>query len=103
MKTYSLFLLALLNGGLLLAQVPELKINSGHADMVNSVCFSPDDKYVASGSEDKTIKLWDVATGKELKTFTDADKIYSVAFSADGKFIISGGDAGAKLWNIQIS
>lgn len=84
----------------LFAQVPELKINNGHSNDVNSVCFSPDDKYIASGSEDKTIKLWDVATGKELKTFTDADKVYSVTFSSDGKHLISGGGAGVKMWEI---
>ena len=40
----------------------------GHTDCVHSVAFSPDGKTLASGSDDKTIKLWDVATGKELAT-----------------------------------
>lgn len=101
MKNKIFSLMGLLTIGHLFAQIPQLKINSGHTDYVNSVCFSPDDKYVASGSEDNTIKLWDFATGKELKTFTDTDNIYSVSFSTDGKYIISGSHAGAKLWNIQ--
>ncbi len=101
MKKNILFLLAFLNGWPLFAQMPELKINSGHSDEVTSVCFSPDDRYIASGSIDKTIKLWDVATGKELKTFIDTSEIKSVVFSKDGKYIISGGQDGLNMWEIE--
>ncbi|HOK23849.1 MAG TPA: WD40 repeat domain-containing protein, partial [Candidatus Hydrothermia bacterium] len=41
----------------------------GHKDAVNSVCFSPDGKYIASGSDDNTIKLWEASTGKLVRTF----------------------------------
>ena len=37
---------------------------------MNSVCYSPDGKTIASGSGDKTIKLWDVNSGKELQSLT---------------------------------
>jgi len=40
---------------------------TGHTDTVWSVSFSPDGKQALSGSADKTIKLWDVATGMEIK------------------------------------
>lgn len=83
------------------SQTPELKVNIGHSDDVNKVCFSPNDQYIASCSKDKTIKLWDFFSGKELKTFYDTDEVYSVQFSQDGKYLVSGGRAGAKLWDIE--
>jgi WD40 repeat protein len=62
----------------------------GHTDSVFALAFSPDGKTLASGSFDKTIKLWDVASGKELKTFTGHTKeVVSVAFSPDGKRLAS--------------
>jgi WD40 repeat protein len=39
-----------------------------HSDLVYSLAFSPDGKTLASGSEDITINLWDVASGKEMRT-----------------------------------
>ena len=64
----------------------------GHTDHVNSVCFSSDGKYIASGSEDKTIQLWNVASGEqEGKPFKGhISGIHSVCFSPDGKYIASG-------------
>ena len=41
----------------------------GHTDAVYAVAFSPDGRYVATASFDNTLKLWDAATGKEIKTY----------------------------------
>jgi len=75
----------------------------GHTHRVTSVAFSPDGKTLASGSIDKTIKLWNPATGKLKATLEwHTANVYSVAFSADGKTLASGsGDKTIKLWDVS--
>ena len=73
----------------------------GHTDTVESVAFSPDGKYVLTGSDDKTAKLWDAASGAEVRTFSGhTAKVESVAFSPDGNYVLTGSaDNSAKLWD----
>jgi WD40 repeat protein len=73
----------------------------GHSSIVSSVAFSPDGKTIVSGSFDNTLKLWDAATGRELRTLSGhSDTVCSVAFSPDGRTIVSGSDDGTlKLWD----
>ncbi|MDB9325009.1 hypothetical protein PN435_02270 [Nodularia spumigena CS-590/02] len=66
---------------------------SGHYDSVYSIAFSPDSQTLASGSDDKTIKLWNVTTGKLLQTIQGYSKLVSsVAFSPDNQTLASGSD-----------
>ena len=80
---------------------PEFVFNVGHADFIDSVCYSPDGKYIASSSEDKTIKIWEVETGRELRTLSGhSDEVYSVCYSPDGKYTASSSWDSIKLWEV---
>ena len=74
----------------------------GHQDRVSSLSYSPDGKTIASGSADKTIKLWDAATGKVLRTLeSHREWVLSLSYSPDGRTIASdGGDKTIKLWDV---
>jgi WD40 repeat protein len=83
------------------AQRPELVVDAGHIDEVLSVAFSPDWRTLASGSADETIKLWDIASGLELRTLTGhSDHVSSVAVSPDGRTLASGGHKTIKLFDV---
>ena len=70
---------------------------------VNSVAISSDGQFLASGYEDKTIRLWNLATGEVLSTLTGHSQgIKSVAFSPDGTILATGSDDQTiKLWNVS--
>ena len=74
------------------AQEPKLRQTfEGHTAQVASVVFNPDGKTLASGSSDCTIKLWNVATGKNVAMLNaQPDEVTCVAFSPDGKTLASG-------------
>jgi hypothetical protein len=78
------------------------KTLSGHTDFVRAVAFSPDGRTAVSGSTDKSIILWDLATGEKLRAFIGhTGFIQSLAFSADGKALLSGSaDSTVKLWDV---
>jgi WD40 repeat protein len=72
----------------------------GHANLVNEVSFNPDGKILASAGSDYTVKLWDVSTGKQIKTLTGhTNWVRGVNFSPDGKILASASyDYTVKLW-----
>ncbi len=69
---------------------------------ISSVCFSPDGKRLASGSADRTVKVWDVEKGQELFTLTGhTDILRSICFSPDGKRLASASkDQTVKVWDL---
>src|ERR1700730_5051339 len=86
---------------LALGQAPQLQLQTGHIDKINSVSFSPDGKLLASGGDDQKVKLWEVSTGNELRSFSTRDEINSVAFSPDGNLLAAGGELqAATVWDL---
>ena len=80
-----------------------VRIFSGHEGYVNSVSISADGKRLASGSNDKTARLWDTETGKEIQRFVGHEgSVRSVSLSADGKRLAySSGDKTVRLWDTE--
>ena len=87
------------------AQSPQpMLILKGHTDPVATVAVSPDGKILATGSFDKTVKLWDAATGKELRTLAGAtghtNLVLGVAFAPDGLTLATvSSDNSLKIWD----
>ena len=75
----------------------------GHQAGVLSVAFSPDGQTIVSGSDDRTVRLWDLEGTPIGKPFKGHEKwVSSVAFSSDGKTIVSGsGDRTVRLWDLE--
>jgi glucose repression regulatory protein TUP1 len=85
------------------AQLQDMQINDEGDLYIRSVCFSPDGKYLATGAEDKIIRVWEIATAKIIHQFTGHEQdIYSLDFARNGRLIASGsGDRTVRLWDLD--
>jgi len=100
-------------------RLPEARQFLGHTNSVIAT-FSPDGRWVLTGSADRTARLWEAETGREVRRFEGhTDIINAVAFSPDGRFVLTGSgtpealvedeeelaeiarDYTARLWDVQ--
>ena len=75
----------------------------GHTDKVTSVAFSHDSQYLATGSFDKMINIWNLKTGDIFKSLDGHSKaVNSVAFSSNSEYLVSGSeDKSLIIWNFN--
>lgn len=74
----------------------------GNLSSTTSVAYSPDGRWVASGSKDRTIRIWDAMTGQQAhRMLGHSNRVISIQFSPDGKSLVSAGREGTiKVWHV---
>ncbi len=78
-------------------------LQAGHTNLIQTLAFSPDGKWLASGGYDKTVVVWNAATGDEHRKLTGhTAEITQLAFSPDDKHLASAGsDGSVRVWDYQ--
>ncbi len=80
----------------------------GHSESIYAIAFTPDGRHVVTGSGDRSVKVWETATGKELKTFAGTaghqNLVLGISISPDGSLIASGSsDNTTRIWDFPSS
>jgi WD40 repeat protein len=82
---------------------PQLVVQSGHHSLMADLAFSPDSRWLISGNQDGTIKIWDLLTGRELRTFVGhTGMVWRLDVSRDGRRLASASNDGTtRLWDVE--
>ncbi len=82
--------------------VKSIKEFSGHQDQVTFAAFSPDEKRIITTSLDKTARIWDIQSEKQLRTLPHDGAVWSARYSPDGRRILtSSADGNVRLWDAK--
>lgn len=84
-----------------------LHILRGHTGTITALAISPDNQWLASGSEDQTIRLWSLANadpeGQSIPLHGHTGKVYALTFSPDSHWLASGSDdQTVRLWTMHM-
>ncbi|WP_370941975.1 hypothetical protein AB5J62_22975 [Amycolatopsis sp. cg5] len=78
------------------------RVLRGHEDTVRAVSFSPDEHWLASASQDDTVRIWNVTTAGQVAVLAQSDDVRDVEFSSDGILLATAGhDDLVRLWNVH--
>lgn len=102
-KLIFLSLLIFSYANLAYSQEAELVLQAGHGLQINDIEYSPDGTKIATCSEDNTIKIWEIATGREMTTmFGHTKAVNDLAFAPDSKTLVSvSDDRKVIIWNVE--
>lgn len=86
-------------GGSPIKGIKLAKVLAGHTDRVHNIAWSPDGQFLASPSDDSTVRIWDQTTGMSVSIVEEA-AIKHTAWSPDGRILVYGGNREVKLWDM---
>src|SRR4051812_13822575 len=90
-RRHILFFLAIIPALMRGADTPEVVAQTGHTNGITAITFSREGSLLVTGSADTTIKIWDVKTGIQVRTFAGHESsVTSLIFDKSGKTLISG-------------
>jgi WD40 repeat protein len=92
-----------LNRSLIAAGGPLIRTLEGHTQWIRAVAVTPDGRYAVSGSDDNTLRFWNLGTGQTIRTLKGhTGKVMAVSVTSDGRFAVSGSlDRTLRLWKLE--
>ena len=82
------------------SQPTVVKLLVGHTQPVYDLAFSPDGRLIAAWSDDHYTRLWNRASGQEVKRLDHTSKVNGVAFSPDGRVVATASGDGIRVWDV---